>query len=94
MFEREQEEQEARTSSMRSRDPRRRIQVQASYSPAAFSDSEDGVEEVSSEVRETSPLLSCSKDIEPVLKLCNRLTALKEVEEQAKLVAQIVSSLP
>ena len=95
VFEREKEEQEARTSSIRSRDPRRRIQVQASYSPsAAFSDSEDDVEEVSSEIRETSPVLSCSKDVEPVLKLCNRLAALEDVEEQAKLVAQIVSSLP
>jgi len=98
VLEREQEEQQqARTSSIsRSRDPRRRIvQVQANYSPSAtFSDSEDEVEEVSSEVRESSPLLNSGKDIAPVLKLCNQLAALREVEEQAKVVAQIVSSLP
>ena len=96
VFEREQEdEQQARTSIRRSRDPRRRSQAQASYSPsAAFSDSEDEVEEVSSEIRDTSTLLSCSKDIAPVLKLCDQLAASKKVEVQAKLVAQIVSSLP
>ena len=95
VLEREQEEEQARTSSSRSRDPRRRMQVQASYSPsAAFSDSEDEVEEVSSEVRDTSPPLNSSKDIAAAMKLCDQLATLKEVEDQAKVVAQIVSSLP
>ena len=69
--------------------------MQRSCTPsAAFSDSEDEVEEVSAEVKDSSALVESDKDIAPVLQVSMKLASLNGIEEQAKVVAQLVSILP
>ena len=90
MLDREQAEQQTRITRS-NRDPRRR--AQATYSPSAtFSDSEDEVEEVSSEVR--APSLIDNKNIMPALRLCDQLANLRDIEEQAKVISKLVPILP
>ena len=69
--------------------------MQRSCTPsAAFSDSEDEVEEVSAEVQDYSALVESDKDIAPALQVGLKLASLNGIEEQAKVVAQLVSILP